>query len=153
MRILGLDYGDKTIGVAVSDPFGWTAQGLTIIRRNNENEYKQSLKQLAQIIEEYQATEIVLGYPKNMDNTEGARCEKTHAFEERLKKRFPDVKIVLWDERLSTVASIRTLHEASMSVKQMKGVIDKMAAVHILQGYLDGLQKRTKDQSDKERLE
>lgn len=146
MRILGLDYGDRTIGVAVSDPFGWTAQGLTIIRRSNENEYKQSLKQLAEIIEEYQATEIVLGYPKNMDNTEGARCEKTRIFEERLQKRFPNIKIVLWDERMSTVASIRTLHEASMNIKQMKGVIDKMAAVHILQGYLDGLQRKQKNE-------
>ncbi len=139
MRILGLDYGDKTVGVAISDPFGWTAQGVEIIRRNNENEYKQSLGRLAQLIEEYGVEKIVLGYPKNMDNSEGPRCVKTKAYKERLEKRFPSIPVILWDERLSTVAADRSLMEASVSAAKRKQVIDKMAAVHILQGYLDSI--------------
>lgn len=137
MRILGLDYGDKTIGVAVSDPFGWTAQGVEIIRRDNPAEYKKSLRRLAELMEEYGAEAIVLGYPKNLDNSEGERCEKTKAFYERIKKRFPKADVVLWDERFSTVAAERALREANLSHGQRKNVIDKMAAVHILQGYLD----------------
>ena len=137
MRVLGLDYGDKTIGVAISDPFGWTAQGLEIIHRENENAYKKSLARLAQLIEEYQVDTIVLGYPKNMDNTEGIRCEKTRAFQERLQKRFPKIPVVLQDERMSTVAAARSLREGNVRGKKQKQVIDKMAAVHILQGYLD----------------
>ena len=139
MRILGLDYGDKTVGVAVSDPFGWTAQGLEIIRRNNENEYKQSLGRISQIINEYGVEKIVLGYPKNMDNSEGPRCAKTRSYKERLEKRFPDIPVILWDERLSTVAADRALHEGGISGAKRKQVIDKMAAVHILQGYLDSI--------------
>ena len=139
MRILGLDYGDKTVGVAISDPFGWTAQGVEIIRRNSENEYKQSLGRLSQIIDEYGVEKIVLGYPKNMDNTEGPRCEKTRAYKERIEKRFPNIPVILWDDRLSTVAADRSLMEASVSAAKRKQVIDKMAAVHILQGYLNSI--------------
>lgn len=141
MRILGLDYGDKTVGVAISDPFGWTAQGLEIIKRNHENEYKQSLGRLSDLIKEYGVEKIVLGYPKNMDNTEGPRCEKTKAYQERLKKRFPEIPVVLWDERMSTIAASRPLLEADLNRQQRKAVIDKMAAVHILQGYLNRNQK------------
>jgi len=141
LRILGLDYGDKTIGVAVSDPFGWTAQGVEIIRRENPAEYKKSLRRLGELIEEYHAEAIVLGYPKNLDNSEGERCEKTKAFCERLKNRFPKTEVVLWDERFSTVAAERALREANLSHGQRKRVIDKMAAVHILQGYLDSRSK------------
>lgn len=138
MRILGLDYGDKTIGVAISDPFGWTAQGVEIIRRTNENEYKKSLARLAEIISQYEVEKIVLGFPKNMDNTEGSRCEKTRAFKERLEKRFQNIPVILWDERMSTIAAERSLLEADLSRAKRKNVIDKMAAVHILQGFLDG---------------
>lgn len=138
MRILGLDYGDKTIGVAVSDPFGWTAQGVEIIRRTNENEYKKSLARLAELIAQYEVEKIVLGFPKNMDNTEGPRCEKTRAFKERLERRFQNIPVILWDERMSTIAAERSLLEADMSRAKRKNVIDKMAAVHILQGFLDG---------------
>lgn len=138
MRILGLDYGDKTIGVAVSDPFGWTAQGVEIIRRINENEYKKSLSRIAELIAQYEVEKIVLGFPKNMDNTEGPRCEKTRAFKERLEKRFQNIPVILWDERMSTIAAERSLLEADMSRAKRKNVIDKMAAVHILQGFLDG---------------
>ncbi|MDD3393183.1 MAG: Holliday junction resolvase RuvX [Clostridia bacterium] len=137
MRILGLDYGDKTIGVAVSDPFGWTAQGLEIIRRESPAEYKKSLKRLSELVQEYNPEIFVVGYPKNLDNSEGERCIKTKAFAERLERRFPKTEIVLWDERFSTIAAERALREAELSHEKRKSVIDKMAAVHILQGYLD----------------
>lgn len=137
MRILGLDYGERTIGVAVSDSFGWTAQGLEVIKRSNSTEYKKSILRIAQWLKEYEVDTIVLGYPKNMDNTEGERCQKTKVFQKQLQKAFPNVTVVLWDERMSTIAAERSLLEADMSRKKRKSVIDKMAAVHILQGYLD----------------
>ena len=136
LRVLGLDYGDKTVGVAISDPFGWTAQGLEIIKRNNPNEHKQSLGRLAELIEEYNVETIILGFPKNMDNSEGPRCEKTKQYKERLERRFPKIPVILWDERMSTMAAERSLLEADFDRKKLKTVIDKMAAVHILQGYL-----------------
>lgn len=137
MRILGLDYGEKTIGVAVSDGFGWTAQALEVIKRSNSTEYKKSISRIAQWVEEYEVNTIVLGYPKNMDNTEGERCQKTKVFQKQLQQAFPNVTVVLWDERMSTIAAERSLLEADMSRKKRKSIIDKMAAVHILQGYLD----------------
>ena len=137
LRVLGLDYGDKTVGVAISDPFGWTAQGLEIIKRNNPNEHKQSLGRLAEIIEEYNVETIILGFPKNMDNSEGPRCEKTKQYKEKLERRFPKIPVILWDERMSTMAAERSLLEADFDRKKIKTVIDKMAAVHILQGYLN----------------
>lgn len=136
MRILGLDFGEKTIGVAVSDPFGWTAQGIEIIRRKEENNLKAGIARIGEIINEYGIEKIVVGYPKNMNNTIGERCEKTEAFKTRLEKTF-NIEVVLWDERLSTVAAERGLIEADLSRKKRKKVIDKMAAVFILQGYLD----------------
>lgn len=136
MRILGLDFGQKTIGVAVSDPFGWTAQGVEIIRRKEENNLKASIARIGEIISEYGVEKIVMGYPKNMNNTIGERCEKTEAFKARLEKAFK-LEVILWDERLSTVAAERNLLEADLSRKKRKQVIDKMAAVFILQGYLD----------------
>lgn len=137
MRILGLDLGDKTLGVAVSDAFMWTAQGITIIKRNNPTEYKQSLSELEKIVNEYEVSEIVLGYPKNLDNSEGDRCEKTKIYKEKLEKKFKNIPIILWDERMSTIAATRTLISADMTRDKRKKIIDKMAAVHILQGYLD----------------
>jgi putative Holliday junction resolvase len=148
VRILGLDYGDKTVGVAVSDEFGWTAQGLEIIRRNNPAEYKQSLGRIAELIDKYKIEKIVLGYPKNMDGTEGSRCEKTNAYKARIEKRFKNIDVVLWDERLSTVAADRYLLEASLSHDKRKGVIDKMAAVFILQGYLNYLKTNHSDNAE-----
>lgn len=141
MRILGLDYGDKTIGVAISDPFGWTAQGLTVLRRQDPAAYKQNLKELSVIMQEQEVGEIVLGYPKNLDNSEGDRCEKTRAFAERLEKRFPGIPVILWDERLSTIAANRSMLSADLSAGKRKQIIDKMAAVYILQGYLDARQR------------
>ena len=142
MRILGIDYGDRTVGVAVSDLFGWTAQGLEVIKRNSPNEHKQFLGRLAEIIKEYEVEKIVLGYPRNMDGSEGERCEKTMAYKQRLEKRFGGIPVELWDERLSTVAAQRFLHEADFDIKKSRGFIDKMAAVYILQGYLDYIRKK-----------
>lgn len=126
----------KTIGVAVSDPFGWTAQGVEIIRRTEENNLKKSIERLKAICEEYQVEYIVLGYPKNMNNTLGERVEKTERFKKRIEKEL-GLKVELWDERLSTVGAERSLLEADLSRAKRKQVIDKMAAVFILQGYLD----------------
>lgn len=138
MRILGLDFGSATIGVAVSDPLGWTAQGLEIIRREDENNLKESIARLKTICEEYEVERIVLGYPKNMNNSLGDRAKKTTAFKKRIKKELM-LPVVMWDERLSTVAAERGLLEADLSRAKRKQVIDKMAAVFILQGYLDSI--------------
>lgn len=136
MRILGLDFGQKTIGVAVSDPFGWTAQGVEIIRRREEENLKKSIERIKTICNEYGVELIVLGYPKNMNNTIGERAEKTQSFKKRIEKEL-GIEVELWDERLSTVAAERGLLEADLSRAKRKQVIDKMAAVFILQGYLD----------------
>jgi putative Holliday junction resolvase len=141
MRILGLDFGMKTIGVAVSDPLGWTAQGLEIIRREEENNLKKSIVRLKEICSQYEVESIVLGYPKNMNNTEGERVEKTKQFKKRLEKELK-LPVELWDERLSTVGAERILLEADLSRAKRKSVIDKMAAVFILQGYLDSKPKK-----------
>lgn len=141
MRILGLDFGQKTIGVAVSDPFGWTAQGVEIIRRQEEENLKKSIARISELCQEYSVELIVLGYPKNMNNTLGPRAEKTQAFKKRLEKELK-IQVELWDERLSTVAAERDLLEADLSRAKRKQVIDKMAAVFILQGYLDSNSKK-----------
>ncbi len=137
-RVMGLDLGDKTIGVALSDPFGWTAQGLETIRRIG---IKKDLQRLEEIIKEYNVNKIVVGLPKNMNGTIGPQCEKVLEFNQRLAKRFNKVKIIEWDERLTTVAAERSLIEADVSRKKRKKVIDKVAAVYILQGYLDSVSK------------
>ena len=137
-RIMGLDVGDKTIGVALSDPLGWTAQGLKTVQRTG---IKKDLQKLGEIIKEYDVKKIVVGLPKNMDGTIGPQCQKVLEFNEKLGKRFTDIEIIQWDERLTTVAAERTLIEADVSRKKRKEVIDKIAAVHILQGYLDRISK------------
>lgn len=133
MRIMGLDVGDKTIGVALSDLMGWTAQGLEVIRREN---LEKDLARLEQIIKEYEVERILVGIPKNMNATIGPQAEKVLAFIENLKETF-DLPIKTWDERLSTVAAERMLIQADVSRRKRKKVIDKMAAAVILQGYLD----------------
>ncbi len=138
MRIMGLDLGDVTIGVAVSDELGMIAHGITTIRRKSLNYDIDSLKN---IICEKDIKRIVIGFPKNMNNTVGPRGEKTIEFSELLKERFPDLEIELWDERLTTCAAERTLIEADVRRKDRKKVIDKLAAVLILQGYLDNMKK------------
>lgn len=141
MRILGLDFGAKTIGVAVSDELLLTAQGLEIIRRQSQNKLRQSLARIQAIIEEYEVGSIVLGYPKNMNNTEGERCEKTKEFAEMLKRR-TGLSVVLWDERLTTVAADRHMMEAGIRREKRREYVDEIAAVFILQGYLDSLSMR-----------
>ncbi|MDD4345850.1 MAG: Holliday junction resolvase RuvX [Desulfitobacteriaceae bacterium] len=131
MRIMGLDFAYRTIGVAISDPFLWTAQALKTIKRS-----KNELVELAEIIKEYEVKEIVLGYPKNMNGTIGERAEITSKFREKLIRKF-SLPVILWDERLSTVGAEHSLLEADLSREKRKKVIDKMAAVFILQGYLD----------------
>lgn len=136
MRILGLDYGSKTVGVAVSDPLGITAQGLEIIRRKDENKLRQTLARIEEIVKEYMVEEIVLGLPKNMNNTLGDRVEKTIAFKEMLERR-TGLKVTMWDERLTTVAADKAMMEAGLNGRQRKEYVDMIAASFILQGYLD----------------
>lgn len=138
VRIMGLDYGDKTIGVAVSDEFGWTAQGVEVIRRRKPED---DLERLRQIAGEYEVSDIVVGLPKNMNNTIGPRGEICIAFSETLRDAL-QLPVMLWDERLTTVSAQRTLLEADVSRKKRKLVVDKMAAALILQNYLDSKSKR-----------
>lgn len=135
-RIIGLDIGDRTIGIAVSDLLGLTAQGVETIRRKK---LADDIARLGELMEQYETRELVSGYPKNMNGTEGDRCEVVKAFIDEVKAVYPDVQVTFWDERLSTVAATRSLLEADVSRKKRKKVIDKMAAVFILQGYLDSI--------------
>ncbi len=138
MRMLGLDFGSKTVGVAVSDELLLTAQGLEIIRRQSPNKLRQSLARIEEIVQEYQVERIVLGYPKNMNNTEGERCGKTNEFREMLERR-TGLPVVLWDERLTTVSADRLMMETGVRRENRKKYVDEIAAVFILQGYLDYL--------------
>ena len=138
MRILGLDYGSKTVGVAVSDPLGLTAQSVETIWRKQENKLRQTLARIEELAAEYQAEKIVLGLPKNMNNTIGELAEKTLEFREMLERR-TGLPVVMWDERLTTVEAERTLMEASVRRENRKQYLDQLAAVFILQGYLDSL--------------
>ncbi|MCA1036335.1 Holliday junction resolvase RuvX [Bacillus infantis] len=135
MRSMGLDVGSKTVGVALSDELGWTAQGLETIRINEE-EKEFGFDQLGKIIKEYDVSTIVVGLPKNMNGTIGPRGEASQFFAGELERLF-GLPVVLWDERLTTMAAERVLLEADVSRKKRKKVIDKMAASMILQGYLD----------------
>ncbi|MFD1177029.1 Holliday junction resolvase RuvX [Paenibacillus puldeungensis] len=133
MKIMGLDYGDRRIGVAVSDAFGWTAQGVEVIERRREGE---EFDRLTELVKQHEVEEIVVGLPKNMNGTIGPRGEICMAFAEDLRNRL-NLPVHLWDERLTTVSAHRTLLEADLSRKKRKGVVDKMAASLILQNYLD----------------
>ena len=138
MRIMGLDFGSKTVGVAISDHLFLTAQGIEIVRRKSANKLRQTLARIEELIAEYEVGKIVLGFPKNMNNTEGDRCEKTLEFKEMLEKR-TGLEVVLWDERLTTVEADRTMMEGGIRRENRKDYVDKLAAVFILQGYLDYL--------------
>ena len=140
-RILGLDFGSKTVGVAVSDPLGITAQGVETIPREQENKLRRTLARIEALIQEYQVDSIVLGFPKNMNNTVGERGEKTLAFCETLKRR-TGIPVVLWDERLTTVTADRVLMESGVRREERKEYVDKLAAVLILQNYLDSLVRK-----------
>lgn len=137
MRILGLDVGDRTIGVAISDPLGFTAQGITTIRRKS---LQYDLDELKKICNEYSVELILSGLPKNMNGTVGPQGEKVLEFCESIKE-FLGLPIEMWDERLTTVAATRAMLEADMSRAKRKKIVDKMAATYILQGYLDKISK------------
>ena len=136
MRIMGLDYGSKTIGVAVSDPLGLTAQGVEIIRREEENKLRKSLRRIEELVKQYEVEELVLGFPKNMNNTIRERAEKSLQLKETLEKRL-GLPVVMWDERLTTVEANRTLMETGVRRENRGKYVDMIAAVFILQGYLD----------------
>ncbi len=138
MRIMGLDFGSRTVGVAVSDPLGITAQGVETVERPQENKLRRTLARLEELIREYQVEKIVVGCPRHMNGDFGERAEKSRDFAEKLKVR-TGLPVVLWDERLTTVAAERTLKEAGVRRERRKDYVDKIAAVFILQGYLDSL--------------
>lgn len=136
MRIMGLDYGSKTVGVAISDPLGLTAQAVETITRESEGKLRRTCARIEELIGEYQIETIVLGYPKNMNNTLGERAKMTEAFQAMLERR-TGLPVVLWDERLTTVQSERILQESGVRREKRKAVIDAVAAGLILKGYLD----------------
>ena len=147
MRIMGLDFGSKTVGVAVSDPLGITAQGLEIIQRKEENKLRRTYARIEELIVEYQVEEIVLGLPKNMNATEGERAELTREFKDSLERR-TGLPVTLWDERLTTVAADKAMMEAGIRRERRKDYVDMIAASLILQGYLDykaGVASREKE--------
>lgn len=139
MRAMSLDVGTKTIGVAASDLMMMIAGGVETIRRTSP---QKDFERLTQLVKEYEVDTLVVGYPKNMNGSVGERAQMCEAFAEELRQHFPDVKVVLWDERLSTVAAEKVLVDADMRRKKRRQVIDMMAAVVILQNYLDRRQLR-----------
>ena len=148
MRIMGLDYGSKTVGVAISDELLITAQAVETITRKAENKLRQTYARIEELTKEYDVERIaehevdtlVVGYPKNMNNTLGERIERTLEFKENLERR-TGLEVVLWDERLTTIEAERTLIESNVRRENRKQYIDKIAAVFILQGYLDRIKK------------
>jgi len=132
-RVLGLDVGSRTIGIAVSDPLGFTAQGLTTVRRKNK---RLDFEQLARIIAEYQVSEIVVGYPLRLSGIEGIQSEKMQLFAEDLRKKF-GLPVHLWDERLTSSQANRLLRESEISIKKRGEAVDRMAAVLILQSWME----------------
>ena len=134
MRIIGIDYGDSRIGIAVSDPMGWTAQGLETVKCKDG--VRKALARIDEIIKQYAATQIVIGYPLNMNGTKGPRTERT---EELIKKlqALGKMEIIRWDERLTTVSDLRAMNELGIKAANKKNIVDTMSAVFILQGYLD----------------
>ena len=141
MRIMGLDYGSKTVGVAVSDALLLTAQAVETISRPQETKMRRTLARIEELCREYEIEKIILGFPKNMNNTIGDRAEKSLEFAEMLKRR-TGLPVVMWDERLTTVAAERTLMESGVRREHRKEHIDQIAAVFILQGYLDAESNR-----------
>ena len=147
MRIMGLDYGSKTVGVAVSDPLGLTAQGIEIVRRKSETKLRQTLARIEEIAKEYGVEKIVLGFPKHMNNDIGERAEKSLEFKEMLERR-TGLPVVMWDERLTTVEADRTMMETGIRRENRKEYVDMIAAVFILQGYLDYLSNQQATQEN-----
>ena len=147
MRIMGLDYGSKTVGVAVSDALGLTAQGIEIVRRKSENKLRQTLARIEEIAKEYGVEKIVLGFPKHMNNDIGERAEKSLEFKEMLERR-TGLPVVMWDERLTTVEADRTMMETGIRRENRKEYVDMIAAVFILQGDLDYLSHQKESQEN-----
>ncbi len=145
MRIMGLDFGAKTVGVAVSDPMLFTAQGIEIIRRKDENKLRRTLARIEELILQYQVKEIILGLPKNMNDTLGERVGLTLEFKEKLERR-TGLPVHMWDERLTTVAADKAMMEAGIRRENRKEYVDKIAAVFILQGYLDLLNMKKQEE-------
>lgn len=138
MRIMGLDYGSVTVGVAISDELLLTAQGIEVIRRKEENKLRQTLARIEQLVKDYEVERIVLGYPKNMNNTIGERCVKSEEFAGMLNRR-TGLEVILFDERLSTVSAHNALIEGNVRREDRHKIVDKVAAVFILQTYLDSI--------------
>lgn len=146
MRIMGLDFGSKTVGVAVSDSLLITAQGVEIVRREQENKLRRTLARIEELIKEYEVDKIVLGLPKNMDGTLGERAEKTLEFKAMLERR-TGLEVIMWDERLTTVAADRLMIEAGVRLEDRKKYVDSIAATFILQGYLTRISKGNSDEA------
>ncbi|MBP3338998.1 MAG: Holliday junction resolvase RuvX [Lachnospiraceae bacterium] len=144
MRILGLDYGSKTVGVAVSDPLLVMATSVEIIRRDSENKLRRTLARIESLIAEYEVDRIVLGLPKNMNNTLGDRVEKTMEFKAMLERR-TGLPVIMWDERLTTVMAHKTMMESGVRREDRDKYVDSIAAMFILQGYLDSLANNRKE--------
>jgi len=132
-RVMGLDVGSRRIGIAISDPLGITAQGLETLQRQNK---KEDYRKLGALIEEYKVAEIVVGYPLRMSGAEGTQAEKMQAFAEELRKRFK-IPVHLWDERLTSAEANRLLRESEMSIKRRGEAVDRMAAILILQSWME----------------
>lgn len=147
MRIMGLDFGSRTVGVAISDSLLLTAQGVEIIRRKEENKLRQTLARIEELIVENEVEEIVLGLPKNMNDTEGVRVELTKEFKEKLERRI-GLPVYFWDERLTTVAADKAMMEAGIRRENRKDYVDMIAATLILQGYLDRRNNEKKKESE-----
>ena len=144
IRIMGLDFGSKTTGVPISDPLGITAQGIETIQRPQENKLRRTLARIEELVKEYQVTKIVLGFPKNMNNTIGERAEKSLEFRDMLERR-TGLPVVMWDERLTSVSAELTLMESGVRRENRKEYVDMIAAVYILQGYLDSMERTTNE--------
>ena len=147
MRIMGLDFGSRTVGVAISDSLLLTAQGVEIIRRKEENKLRQTLARIEELIVENEVEEIVLGLPKNMNDTEGVRVELTKEFKEKLERR-TGLPVMFWDERLTTVAADKAMMEAGIRRENRKDYVDMIAATLILQGYLDRRNNEKKKETE-----
>lgn len=141
MRVMGLDFGAKTVGVAISDPLGLTAQGVETITRTQENKLRKTLARIETLAGKFEVEKIVLGFPKHMNNDVGERAQKTLSFKEMLERR-TGLEVDLWDERLTTVSAERVLMESGVRREERKRYIDKIAAVFILEGYLDSVGMR-----------
>lgn len=149
MRIMGLDFGSKTVGVAISDPLLITAQGKEIIRRERPDKLRKTLARIEELILKNEVSEIVLGLPKNMDDSEGERVGKTKEFKEMLERR-TGLTVTLWDERLTTVAADKYMMEAGIRRENRKEYVDEIAAIFILQGYLDRRSNEAKEMNRNE---